>query len=125
MISQEAFEEKYNNMPPKRRKVLEALLAGKTDKEIIDDEVLGVSYLSTVRKHISLIYKDFDIEPNGYNCRDELIEIINRYKPELVDEQVLIDCGLPSSHLELLKRYILSAHPLKLVVIRKLLNQQR
>jgi len=97
MISQEAFEEKYNNMPPKRRKVLEALLAGKTDKEIIDDEVLGVSYLSTVRKHISLIYKDFDIEPNGYNCRDELIEIINRYKPELVDEQVLIDCGLPSS----------------------------
>ena len=97
MISKEAFEEKYQNMPAKRRKVLEAFLAGKTDKEIIDDEVLGVSYLSTVRKHISQIYKDFDIEAKGYNCRDELVKIVNRYKPELVDEQVLIDCGLPSS----------------------------
>ncbi|NEP53432.1 MAG: hypothetical protein F6K65_33405 [Moorea sp. SIO3C2] len=97
MISKEAFEEKYKNMPAKRRNVLEALLAGKTDKEIIDDEVLGVSYLSTVRKHISYIYKEFDIEPKGFNSRCEVVKIVNRYKPELVAEQVLIDCGLPSS----------------------------
>ncbi|NEO93770.1 MAG: hypothetical protein F6K56_27655 [Moorea sp. SIO3G5] len=97
MMSKEAFEEKFKTMPWKRRQVLEALLAGKTDKEIIDDEVLGVSYLSTVRKHISQIYKEFGIEAKGFNCRCDLVEIVNTYKPELVAEQVLIDCELPSS----------------------------
>jgi len=95
MISKEAFEENYNNMPPKRRKVLEAVVGGMTDKEI-KDKMLKVSDISTVRQHISKIYKDFKIEAEGFNCRCELVEIINTYKPELVDEQVLIDCELSS-----------------------------
>ncbi|NEP53433.1 MAG: hypothetical protein F6K65_33410, partial [Moorea sp. SIO3C2] len=83
MISKEAFEEKYNNMPPKRRKVLEAVVGGKTDQKI-KDMVLKVSDISTVRQHISKIYKDFDIEAEGFNCRCELVEIVNKHKPELV-----------------------------------------
>ncbi|NEO73571.1 AAA-like domain-containing protein [Moorena sp. SIO3H5] len=95
MISKKAFEEKYQNMPWKRRQVLEALVGGKTDKEI-RDKVLRVYDISTVRKHISKIYKDCDIEANGFNCRCDLVEIVNTYKPELVAEQVLKECGLSS-----------------------------
>ncbi|NEN97870.1 MAG: hypothetical protein F6K50_20820 [Moorea sp. SIO3I7] len=96
MISKEAFEEKYKNMPPKRRQVLEAVVGGKTDIEI-KDKVLGVDHKNTVRKHISNIYQDFDIEANGYNCRDELVEIVYTYKPELVADKVLKKYELPSS----------------------------
>ena len=80
-------------MPWKRRQVLEAVVGGKTD-EAIRDKVLKVNDPSTVRKHISKIYKDFDIEPLGYNCRCELVEIVNTYKPELVAEEVLDECNL-------------------------------
>ncbi|NEO22610.1 MULTISPECIES: AAA-like domain-containing protein [unclassified Moorena] len=96
MISKEAFEEKYKNMPPKRRQVLEAVVGGKTDIEI-KDKVLGVDHKNTVRKHIYNIYQDFDIEANGYNCRDELVEIVYTYKPELVADKVLKKYELPSS----------------------------
>ncbi|NEO15954.1 MULTISPECIES: AAA-like domain-containing protein [unclassified Moorena] len=95
MISKEAFEEKFKTMPWKRRQVLEAVVGGKTDQEI-RDKVLKVNDPSTVRKHISNLYKDFDIEANGYNCRCELVEIVNTYKPELVAEEVLNECGLSS-----------------------------
>ena len=93
MISKEAFEEKYRNMPPKRRQVLEAVVGGKTDQEI-RDKVLRVNDISTVRKHISNLYIDFKIEAYGFNCRCDLVEIVNTYKPELVAEQVLIECEL-------------------------------
>ncbi|NER90227.1 MAG: hypothetical protein F6K64_25655 [Moorea sp. SIO3A2] len=93
MISKEAFEEKFKTMPWKRRQVLEAVVGGNTDQEI-RDKVLNVYDISTVRKHISKIYKDFDIEANGFNCRCELVEIVNTYKPELVADQVLNECGL-------------------------------
>jgi len=93
MISKEAFEEKFKTMPWKRRQVLEAVVGGKTDEEI-RVKVLKVYDISTVRKHISNLYKDFDIEANGYNCRWELVEIVNTYKPELVAEQVLDECNL-------------------------------
>ncbi|NET85284.1 MAG: hypothetical protein F6J94_26255 [Moorea sp. SIO1F2] len=96
MMSKEAFEEKYKNMPPKRRQVLEAVVGGKTDREI-KDKVLGVDNKNTVRKHISNLYKDFDIEANGYNCRDELVKIVYTHKPELVAEEVLKECGFSSS----------------------------
>ncbi|AOW98713.1 hypothetical protein BJP34_03955 [Moorena producens PAL-8-15-08-1] len=96
MISKEAFEEKYRNMPWKRRKVLEAVVGGKTDKEI-RDKVLHVYDISTVRKHISKIYQDFDIEANGLNSRWELVEIVNTYKPELVADKVLKKYDFPSS----------------------------
>ncbi|NEO49996.1 MAG: hypothetical protein F6K55_40285, partial [Moorea sp. SIO4A3] len=88
MISKEAFEEKFKTMPWRRRQVLEAVVGGKTD-EAIRDEVLKVNDKSSVRHHISNIYKDFDIEAIGYNCRWELVEIVNTYKPELVAKQVL------------------------------------
>ena len=93
MTSKEPFEEKYNNMPPIRKQVLKAVVGGMTDKEI-KDKVLKVNNISTVRKHISNLYKDFGIEANGFNCRCELVEIVNRSKPELVAEQVLIDCEI-------------------------------
>ncbi|NEO74449.1 AAA-like domain-containing protein [Moorena sp. SIO3H5] len=93
MISKEAFEEKFKTMPWKRRQVLEAVVGGKTDQEI-REKVLKVYDISTVRKHISNLYKDFYIEANGYNCRCELVEIVNTYKPELVAEEVLDECGL-------------------------------
>ncbi|NEO36373.1 MAG: hypothetical protein F6J90_08595 [Moorea sp. SIOASIH] len=96
MISKEAFEEKYRNMPRKRRRVLEAMVGGKTD-EAIKDEVLGVSDISTVRKHLSQIYKDFEIPANRSSSRCELVKLFNIYKPELVAEQVLIHYGLSSS----------------------------
>ncbi len=96
MISKETFEDKYSSMPPKRRQVLEAVVAGKTDKEI-KDKVLGVDNNNTVRKHISNLYKDFGIEADGYNCRWELVKIVNTYKPELVADKVLEKYELPSS----------------------------
>ncbi|WP_424101783.1 AAA-like domain-containing protein [Moorena producens] len=96
MMSKEAFEDKYKNMTPKRRKVLEAFLSGKTD-EAIKDEVLGATHQASVRKHIEKIYKDFDIEANGHDCRDELVEIVNTHKPELVADKVLKKYELPSS----------------------------
>ncbi|NEQ80657.1 MAG: hypothetical protein F6K26_10475 [Moorea sp. SIO2I5] len=96
MISKEAFEKKYQNMPWKRRQVLEAVVGGKTDKEI-RDKVLRVYDNSTVRKHISNLYKDFDIKADGFASRWELVEIVNTYKPELVADQVLKKYQLPSS----------------------------
>ncbi len=96
MISKEAFDEKYRNMPRKRRQVLEAMVGGKTD-EAIKDEVLGVSDISTVRKHLCQIYKDFEIPANRSSSRCELVKLVNIYKPELVAEQVLIHYGLSSS----------------------------
>ncbi|NEO93618.1 MAG: hypothetical protein F6K56_26805 [Moorea sp. SIO3G5] len=93
MISKEAFEEKFKTMPWKRRQVLEAVVGGNTD-EAIRDEVLKVNDKSSVRHHISNLYKDFDIEAIGYNCRCELVEIVNTYKPELVADQVLDECNL-------------------------------
>ena len=93
MISKEAFEQKFKTMPWRRRQVLEAVVGGNTD-EAIRDKVLKVNDPSTVRKHISNLYKDFDLEANGYNCRCELVEIVNTYKPELVAEQVLNECNL-------------------------------
>ncbi|NEQ83468.1 MAG: hypothetical protein F6K26_25675 [Moorea sp. SIO2I5] len=96
MMSKEAFEEKYKNMPPRRRQVLEAVVGGKTDREI-KDKVLGVDNQNTVIKHISNLYQDFDIESNGYNCRDELVEIVYTHKPELVADKVLKKYELPSS----------------------------
>ncbi|NEO81853.1 AAA-like domain-containing protein [Moorena sp. SIO4G3] len=95
MIHKEAFDEKYKNMPRKRRRVLEAVVAGKTH-EAIRDEVLGVSDISTVRHHICQIYKDFEIPAKGLSARCELVKLVNRYKPELVAEQVLIDFELSS-----------------------------
>ncbi|NEO36936.1 MAG: hypothetical protein F6J90_11705 [Moorea sp. SIOASIH] len=89
MISKEAFEQKFKTMPPKRRQVLEAVVGGKTDEAIRDNVLVDVYDISTVRKHISNLYKDFDIEANGCNSRWELVEIVNTYKPELVAEQVL------------------------------------
>ncbi|NEO78621.1 AAA-like domain-containing protein [Moorena sp. SIO4G3] len=96
MMSKEAFEDKYRNMPPKRRQVLEAFLSGKTDREI-KDKVLGVDNKNTVRRHISNIYQDLGIEANGCKRRDELVEIVNTYKPELVADKVLKKYELPSS----------------------------
>ncbi|NEO36379.1 MAG: hypothetical protein F6J90_08625 [Moorea sp. SIOASIH] len=95
MISKEAFEDKYRNMPWKRRQVLEAVVGGKTDQEI-RDKVLKVYDKSSVRQHISKIYRDFDIEANGHDCRWEIVEIVNTYKPELVAEQALKNYGLSS-----------------------------
>ncbi|NEP23387.1 AAA-like domain-containing protein [Moorena sp. SIO3I6] len=96
MISKEAFEEKYKNMPSKRRKVLEAMVGGQTD-EAIKDEVLNVYDKSSVRKHIEQIYKDFGIKANRSNCRWELVEIVYTHKPELVADKVLKKYELPSS----------------------------
>ncbi|AOY79504.1 AAA-like domain-containing protein [Moorena producens JHB] len=95
MISKEAFEQKFKTMPWKRRQVLEAVVGGQTD-EAIKEKVLRVYDVSTVRNHISKIYKDFDIEANGFNCRCELVEIVNTYKPELVADQVLKEYELSS-----------------------------
>ncbi|NEO73799.1 AAA-like domain-containing protein [Moorena sp. SIO3H5] len=96
MISKEAFDEKYTNMPRKRRRVLEAVVGGKT-QVAIRDEVLGVSDISTVRHHICQIYKDFEIPANRSSSSCELVRLVNTYKPELVAEQVLINYGLSSS----------------------------
>ncbi|NEO47418.1 MAG: hypothetical protein F6K55_26155 [Moorea sp. SIO4A3] len=96
MISKKAFEEKYKNMPSKRRKVLEAMVGGQTD-EAIKDEVLNVYDKSSVRKHIQQIYKDFGIEANRCKSRDELVEIVYTHKPELVADKVLKKYELPSS----------------------------
>ncbi|NEQ80949.1 MAG: hypothetical protein F6K26_12060 [Moorea sp. SIO2I5] len=95
MISKKAFEEKYQNMPWKRRQVLEAVVGGKTDQEI-RDKVLRVYDSSTVRKHISNLYKDLDIKADGFASRCDLVEIVNTYKPELVAEQVVKKYGLSS-----------------------------
>ncbi|NEO12859.1 MULTISPECIES: AAA-like domain-containing protein [unclassified Moorena] len=95
MISKEAFEQKLKTMPWKRRQVLEAVVGGKTD-EAIKEKVLRVYDVSTVRNHISKIYKDFDIEAKGFKCRCELVEIVNTYKPELVADQVLKEYELSS-----------------------------
>ncbi|NEP35478.1 MULTISPECIES: AAA-like domain-containing protein [unclassified Moorena] len=95
MISKEAFEQKFKTMPWKRRQVLEAVVGGQTD-EAIKEKVLRVYDVSTVRNHISKIYKDFDIEANGFNCRWEIVEIVNTYKPELVADQVLKEYELSS-----------------------------
>ncbi|NEQ07616.1 MAG: hypothetical protein F6K37_17215 [Moorea sp. SIO4E2] len=96
MISKEAFQEKFKTMPWKRRQVLEAVVGGKKDKEI-QYKVLDATHDSSVRKHIQQIYQDFDIEANGCKSRCDLVEIVNTYKPELVAEQVLKECGLSSS----------------------------
>ena len=95
MISKQAFEEKYRNMPRKRRRVLEAVVGGKTH-EAIRDEVLGVSDISTVRHHISQIYKDFEIPANRSSSRCDLVRLVHTYKPELVPEQVVKKYGLSS-----------------------------
>ena len=92
MISKKVFEEKFKNMPPKRKQVLEALMSGKTDEEIRDN-VLNVYDLSTVRRHISNIYKDFDLKADGLNYRCNLVELVHDYKPELVSKEKLRECG--------------------------------
>ena len=78
------FDEILAQLTFKQKKVLEAFLAGQTDREIARSLVVETS---TIRRHITNICKAFGLTNNPgehYSYREELIALFVRYQPEMV-----------------------------------------
>ncbi len=83
VMNQQDINQIFDNLTARRREVLELFLVGKTDEEIAKD--LNIEK-STVRKHIQIICKQFEVKAlPGSRCkRPELMKLFQEYKPELV-----------------------------------------
>jgi len=82
-MTQKRFENKLNNLTPKREEVLRKVLAGESDPSIAQS--LNIQE-ATVRKHIEILCKTFLGTPDfpGERRREELIDLFKTYKPEWV-----------------------------------------
>lgn len=88
-MNQQEFEEAFDGLTPQRRKVLRKVLAGESDEAIAKS--LHITE-ATVRKHVQEICKAFSLrnEPGQhYSLRPELIHLFAKYKPELVNPELL------------------------------------
>lgn len=84
-MSQAQFEDIFDELTPRQRKVLQGLLAGRTDSEIANSLNLEPS---TIRRHLANIGKEFglsNLEGEHYSYRKELVQLVARYRPQLVD----------------------------------------
>ena len=85
------FEAIFNQLPPRRRKVLELFLTGKTDQEIAD---IQGTQKNTVSYHISKVCKDFGFSNGeGYSYRDELVLEFVEHRSNLVAPSVKTKVG--------------------------------
>ncbi|HLO50609.1 MAG TPA: NB-ARC domain-containing protein, partial [Kamptonema sp.] len=82
------FDRAFNELPPRRREVLLAFLAGKTDDEIAKSLFITSN---TVRQHIKEICDTFLVDVKSdlpsdkrQHRRPELIALFAQYKPELL-----------------------------------------
>ncbi len=82
-MDHKTFIQKYESLPQRRKEVLQKLLEGGTYSAIAQS--LGIAE-GTLRKHISLIYKDF-----GVTYR-ELASLVAEHKPELYHENAKKIC---------------------------------
>uniref|UniRef100_A0A7C3VJW6 Serine/threonine protein kinase n=1 Tax=Planktothricoides sp. SpSt-374 TaxID=2282167 RepID=A0A7C3VJW6_9CYAN len=81
MYEEKLFHRAFEELTPRRRKVLELFLAGRTDAEIALELFVAET---TVRKHVQNICWSFDL--GGRHQRRDLKDLIKRYKPELLRE---------------------------------------
>ncbi|MGB3532202.1 MAG: NB-ARC domain-containing protein [Microcoleaceae cyanobacterium] len=89
-MNRQDINQRLDQLTARRREILEVFLAGKTDEEIAKD--LNITK-STVRKHIQIICKHFQVKAlPGSRCkRYELIKLFQEYKPELLKNNKLVD----------------------------------
>lgn len=84
----------YEFLTPKQKKVLLNFLAGKADEEIAKE--MNDITSSAVRHQIGKICIQFGLKkyPDYSRCRQELVELFDAFKPELVNGEVLkrYDC---------------------------------
>ena len=84
-MNQQEFEQAFSRLTPRRKEVLQEVLAGKTDEVIAKS--LGIRK-STVRKHIERICLVFGLEnerPDERRYkRDQVFALIAKYKLELL-----------------------------------------
>ena len=82
-MNRQQVDQTFDKLSPRRREVLERLLAGETEQEI--SESLSIAE-STIRKNLQIIYKQFKVEalPGKREKRGELIKLFQKHKPELV-----------------------------------------
>ncbi len=78
--SREQLHETLNSLTPRRKQVLELVLAEVPDKDIA--ESLGIQE-STIRKHLERLYQDFHA-----NKRVELVTLFAKYMPELIGASI-------------------------------------
>ncbi len=82
------FNAAYEGLTPRRRQVLQQLLAGKPDRAIAQSLYIAES---TVRKHIEKICLAFSLEnefpDERRSKRPDLVALFAKYKPELVSSE--------------------------------------
>jgi tetratricopeptide (TPR) repeat protein len=87
-MNQQEFENIFENLSPRRKEVLQGMLAGNTD--VLIAKAMGITEPS-VRKHIERISQEFGLESQHDGRRykrSDLIALIAKYKPELLKERI-------------------------------------
>ncbi len=78
------FEAAFAALTRRQREVLVGFLAGKSDEAIATELFIEAS---TVRRHLANICKDWALtepEQGRASHREELVDLVARYKPELI-----------------------------------------
>lgn len=93
MVTKKEFERIYpKQLTPRQHQVLNLFLQGKSEPEIMD--ALRVNNRSSVRHHIANICDLFGLrnEPGEHNVlRRDLIDLFAKYKPEMLNPEIIID----------------------------------
>lgn len=104
-MNNQDFNQAYDSLTPQKRKVLKAFLAGETDEAIA--KLIEVTDPSTVRRHIAEVCGKFGFcnqRGERNRLRDDLVELFFKYKPDLVNPEVInkyLGENLPMIDLEL------------------------
>ncbi len=104
-MNNQDFNEAYESLTTKKRKVLKAFLAGETEEAIA--KLIGVTDSSGVRRHIAEVCGEFGFynkRGERNRLRDDLVELFVKYKPDLVNPEVInkyLGENLPMIDLEL------------------------
>ncbi|MEC4985886.1 MAG: LuxR C-terminal-related transcriptional regulator [Oscillatoria sp. PMC 1068.18] len=89
-MNQSQFDRVFEQLTPRRKQVLKLLLAGVSDRAIAQSLHITPS---TVRKHVENICLAFSLQQefpdDRHSKRPELITLFTKYKPELVNSQLL------------------------------------
>ena len=126
MMERKDFEEKYEKLNDKQGQVLKLFLKGKSEEAIAKS--IKVNDSSGVRYHISNICELFGFknEPGErFRQRDELIPLFAKYKPELVNPELIKnESNTPedSQNFDTINSPYLDRHPIESECYSKILE---
>lgn len=114
VMDKDDFNQVYVGLPSRRKEVLHLFLEGKKDAEIASELCIAKD---TVRKHIQNICEAFNLsnlEDRGSSHRSDLISLVARYRPDLINE----DSPTLTNRTQILLSYYCGAEPDKSLAIQ-------